>query len=915
LDGTEGSRRDDTISGASGNDTISGGAGNDSVVGDSGDDLLLGDLQDGVDEGVDASPLVLYINNLTHVSHDPIDDDEGGASVGDYAEYNNVATLTDGTVVSARVVLTELSDPDVQISLASHEGAEIWFASGQNGESASFRLEFYNQDTGEPVALNATTTFNDIDADSGSEVESITLDAGSFVAYATSSDTSVSITTTSDSVTATGTETNSPDDQDAWFSAQFEDRSYIEFSLGARDSSSGFTLSGDLIDGGVFIPIEQGADTLVGGTGSDTIYGEGGHDVLDGGDDNDEIWGGDGADSVMGGDGNDTLEGNDGSDTLSGGDGSDLIYGGAGDDLLSTGLGQDTLYGGDGNDTLRNSAGDDSMVGGTGNDSLVASAGNDTLEGGEGNDTLIGGADNDSALGDSGDDTIYGDQGPLQRIAFEWDAIPDPDDGGQIDDLDPITTGSQVINSVTVDYTVTNNAGKFENTTVYTVGIDSGSSTVNTNSALGFEDFDGALTLDFDQEVENVAFRINDFEQNSETIYIRAFDESGTQIPITVTEGSGIQGSDTDTLAGNDSFEGPNSDTGDNSPDGSILVEIAGPVSLIEVVYTENNGSLTMTDVWFDDPETGDVSFPGGDDIIDGGEGSDFVDGGGGSDTINVDQGDTVLGGDGDDYFVLTDLDTTGTGNDSISITGGEGDETVGDTLVLTSDVAFSDITFTDGDPGTGMNGSFTMPDGTFVQFSEIENIICFTPRTRILTEVGERPIETPQVGDRVVTRDNGLQPIRWIGTRTVPATDRFAPVFISPCVALGSENGLLVSPQHRIMMTGYKAELLFGASEVLVPAKHLIDGLAVHRQKQETVTYIHIMFDRHEIIYAEGVATESFHAGDTALTALCEETREEVFAIFPELRTAPLKLGNTARPCLKRYESRLLGTENLCLQ
>lgn len=262
-----------------------------------------------------------------------------------------------------------------------------------------------------------------------------------------------------------------------------------------------------------------------------------------------------------------------------------------------------------------------------------------------------------------------------------------------------------------------------------------------------------------------------------------------------------------------------------------------------------------------------------------------------------------VDGTTGDD---LVDAGYTDAYGDGV-VDGGNGDEKSGDTLRLTPDVAWDDISLTDADPEGGYSGSFKMADGTVVKFKNIENIICFTPGTRILTEVGERPIETLQPGDRVVTRDSGLQPIRWIGTRTVPGKGRFAPVHVASSVLDSARSGLLVSPQHRLLFTGYQAELLFGEPEVLVPAKHLVDGLDVTRHKQEKVTYIHLMFDHHEIIYAEGIATESFHAGDIGLTALCEAAREELFALFPELRSAPRTMGDTARPCLRSYEAKLL--------
>jgi hypothetical protein len=117
----------------------------------------------------------------------------------------------------------------------------------------------------------------------------------------------------------------------------------------------------------------------------------------------------------------------------------------------------------------------------------------------------------------------------------------------------------------------------------------------------------------------------------------------------------------------------------------------------------------------------------------------------------------------------------------------------------------------------------------------------------------------------------------------------------------------LIVSPQHRVLFQGYRAELLFGESEVLVSAKHLVDGLDVTQDEAEMVTYVHMLFDQHEVIYAEGAATESFHPGDIGFSAVGEQDRKELFAIFPELRADQHAYGNTARRCLKSHEAQLI--------
>ena len=85
------------------------------------------------------------------------------------------------------------------------------------------------------------------------------------------------------------------------------------------------------------------------------------------------------------------------------------------------------------------------------------------------------------------------------------------------------------------------------------------------------------------------------------------------------------------------------------------------------------------------------------------------------------------------------------------------------------------------------------------------------------------------------------------------------------------------------------------------------MDGRSVVASDRVAVTYIHMMLDRHEVIYADGAATESFHAGDVSISAISAQSREDMFSTFPELRANPNAYGKTARPCLKRHEAQLL--------
>jgi hypothetical protein len=100
---------------------------------------------------------------------------------------------------------------------------------------------------------------------------------------------------------------------------------------------------------------------------------------------------------------------------------------------------------------------------------------------------------------------------------------------------------------------------------------------------------------------------------------------------------------------------------------------------------------------------------------------------------------------------------------------------------------------------------------------------------------------------------------------------------------------------------------MYFGESEVLVAAKHLLIDDRVHREDCEEVTYVHILFDQHEVILAESAPTESFHPGQLGLDGIDEAAREELFMIFPELRTNPNGFGKAARQSLKSFEAQLL--------
>lgn len=181
----------------------------------------------------------------------------------------------------------------------------------------------------------------------------------------------------------------------------------------------------------------------------------------------------------------------------------------------------------------------------------------------------------------------------------------------------------------------------------------------------------------------------------------------------------------------------------------------------------------------------------------------------------------------------------------------------------------------------------------------------CFIAGTQILTPDGYRTINDLAVGDLVTTLDHGAQPVRWIGVARLPKSvlvnePKFRPVTICKD-AFGRgrpARDLQVSPQHRILVSGWQAEILFGEADVLVPAIKLVNDLTIRSTGPDNdVTYVHLMFDRHEIIWADGLTSESFLPGLVGARDAAE-TQAELVALFPHMATA-WSAHITARPCI----------------
>lgn len=595
----------------------------------------------------------------------------------------------------------------------------------------------------------------------------------------------------------------------------------------------------------------------------DDIYAGAGNDNVEGRDGNDTIYGGSGNDFLLGYNGSNTSGGDlavandDGSeDTLYGGDGDDTLVGGDGDDRLYSGTGDDTVYAGEGDDFVdanSTSSGNDTIYGGGGSDTLEHDVATDLVYGGTGNDRIV----NVDATSSGGTTTIFGGSGNDTYVL-------DASEGGSF--------GSN-----------------------HVVNLDAGQ-----------VEFSGA-SRDQLNGIENV--EIN--QSNAGVVG----DGNANTISAIGAFANTLEGGDGDDLiyagAGDDVITG---DRGDDTLYGGDGNDSLDGGDGADVLYGE-----TDDDSLFGGSGNDTLSGGSGNDTIDGGVGNDILTGGTGNDTFIISSGggsDTVTDFAGNDLLdasalsdvgnVLTNQDGTVTA-DEITVTGGGGANQV--------------LTFPSGE-------TVTVPDGTVdttTSQSQFASLVgmgvppCFATGTHILTEHGEVLVEDLRPGDRIVTADHGLQTLRWIGRREVlfdamnPRQAKDKPLEIK-AGALGGgvpSRRLIVSPQHRMVLSGPKVLEKHGIREVLALAKGLasLEDVRVMKGKR-AVEYFALLFDRHEVIYAEGAPTESFRPGHIALADFAPEHREEIYAIYPGLRDDPGALGPPARPIISRQEAEMLVRE-----
>ncbi|MFP4404643.1 Hint domain-containing protein [Rhodosalinus sp.] len=592
-------------------------------------------------------------------------------------------------------------------------------------------------------------------------------------------------------------------------------------------------------------------------------------DIVEAFEGDDTVIAGEGSDTVYGGDGDDVIEtGN----SAGGGlgiideevfpgtpvdpdpeDDRDLVEGGDGNDSISAGDDRDTILGGAGDDTIEGGIDDDSIEGGVGNDSITDVQGADTISGGDGDDTIIAGTDTFSDyVGDDPNLPLPGFPGVLSD--------PNTDDGRDLvdggdgndyieggDDADTILGGA---GNDTLD------GGIDDDSIEGGTGDDSIIGAHGSDSLYGGEGHD---FIDARGEVSGALFPNEPDATDPVPDNDRDHVEGGTGNDTILT------GDDDDTVLGGDGDDMIDLGIDDDSAEGGA-------------------GNDTI------------LGGEGNDTLI-GGDGADLLEGGDDRDLfIGADAGDVIAGGGGGDDFDTLDLRGVGPFRLTDLVPDAEGDGRDGTVEFLDS-------------PGGAVSGTAT--------FTNIEEIICFTPGTVIATPRGERLVEDLKAGDRIITRDNGIQEIAWTGTKALTGHQLARMPHLRPILiqagSLGNglpEQDLLVSPNHRVLVANDKTALYFDESEVLVAAKHLTGLEGVDEVTSLGVTYVHFMFERHEVVLSNGAWTESFQPGDHSLQGIGNAQRAEIFELFPELEREGTVAGGfgAARRVLKKHEASLLA-------
>ncbi|MEO5619862.1 MAG: Hint domain-containing protein [Cypionkella sp.] len=176
---------------------------------------------------------------------------------------------------------------------------------------------------------------------------------------------------------------------------------------------------------------------------------------------------------------------------------------------------------------------------------------------------------------------------------------------------------------------------------------------------------------------------------------------------------------------------------------------------------------------------------------------------------------------------------------------------------------------------------------------------------TLLLTQNGAQAVETLKPGDKVITRDHGLQPLRWLGSSEVAQEQ---PVHFE-AGALGAHESITLSAQSRVLIRHRLAKALFDEAEVFAFAADLVNGSTIRRLPDAAgLRMYHLLFDHHEILRAAEMEVESLHPDRSLMRQLDAATQAAILRLLPNTDALMgYGYGPTARICLRRAEARLI--------
>jgi hypothetical protein len=206
-------------------------------------------------------------------------------------------------------------------------------------------------------------------------------------------------------------------------------------------------------------------------------------------------------------------------------------------------------------------------------------------------------------------------------------------------------------------------------------------------------------------------------------------------------------------------------------------------------------------------------------------------------------------------------------------------------------------------------------PTAGMVEPKETGGVVGFTPETWVATPQGQRLIGELQQGDLIQTKDDGALPVVWLGKSRMSGARLFAMPRLRPvrfrAGALGIRrpaSELIVSPQQRMLVKAGPVRALYNTPEVLVSAEDLVNGTAVAVDLVlKEVVYVHLLLERHSIIFVNGLEAESFHPATAAFGSIEPAQRSTLASLLPGIEADPDRYGAFARRSLSSAEVAIL--------